>query len=610
MNLCKLVLLLGIVFASQTGYAQATWPNMAIDSLNKLIRIDQEDTNKVNHLVLLSREISRQNTDTAFIIANTALDLANKLNWVKGTAHAHIAIAWCYYVRGNYSKALEYNFKAIKTGEASGDKQTVLFALSSIGQVYDSEDDPYKAIEYHAKALQLAQEIHDEWSIARNTGMMGTAYQDLKKYPLALQYYFTAYRLTEKIGYSNGMAIWLSNIGSLYIELARYDSALWYLNRSAAIFRSSGNQWAYAGTILDIGKVHLTQKKYRKSFTSLDTALHISIRLGALEDQRNAYLALSNLYKESDIGLPGMNNAALLNKELMRNQALTYYQQYVAMKDSLNNREVQKRSLSLEFENKTASAKMEQEKKDAVSKAELYTQKIIRNSFIAGSLLLMLLIVVLVNRSKLKRGIELEKMRSRLSRDLHDDIGSTLSSINILSRTAQTNLKETNDEKTKASLEKINERSQRLLDSMSDIIWNINPGNDTMEEVMSRMREYATSLLEAKNIEYSFNFPKQQMDCRLSMEVKNNLYLIFKEAVNNLSKYSGCTHATLSLVLDEKNIQLTIEDNGIGFNEAELKHRGGLLNMQQRAQEIKGNISIHSVINKGTRIVLTMPGYC
>src|SRR5205085_10457817 len=140
-------------------------------------------------------------------------------------------------------------------------------------------------------------------------------------------------------------------------------------------------------------------------------------------------------------------------------------------------------------------------------------------------------------------------------------IGSTLSSINILSRTAQTNLHYTGDEKTKSSLEKINERSQRLLDNMSDIIWNINPGNDTIEEVMSRMREYATTILEAKKIDYIFNFPKEKMECRLNMEVKNNMYLIFKEAVNNLSKYSGCTIAKLSLTFDEKNIHMKIEDN-------------------------------------------------
>lgn len=205
--------------------------------------------------------------------------------------------------------------------------------------------------------------------------------------------------------------------------------------------------------------------------------------------------------------------------------------------------------------------------------------------------------------------INLLQVRSRLSRDLHDDIGSTLSSINILSRTTQNNLKQANDEKTKVALDKINERSQRLLDNMSDIIWNINPENDTIEEVMSRMREYATTILEARNIEYTFNFPKEEMNCQLDMQAKNNLYLIFKEAVNNLSKYSGATQASLGLYLTQTDLHLTIADNGIGFNQAEVKHSGGLANMVQRAKEMRGTLSIKSALNSGTTIELIVPRY-
>lgn len=295
-------------------------------------------------------------------------------------------------------------------------------------------------------------------------------------------------------------------------------------------------------------------------------------------------------------------------------KAYYYLKLYNDAREKLNleekKNEVELARIDYQVEKQLRQSKSEQTQKEILNQQKLKTQKIIRNSFIAGTIMLMLLIVVLINRNKLKRAVEMEKMRSRLSRDLHDDIGSTLSSINILSRTAQTNLTQVHDEKTKTSLQKINERSQRLLDSMSDIIWNINPGNDTIEEVMSRMREYATAILEAKKIDYTFNFPRHKMDCRLSMEVKNNLYLIFKEAVNNLSKYSGCTHATLSLIFDEKNIHLSIEDNGIGFDEPEIKHRGGLVNMQQRATEIKGSISIYTEINKGTTIELTIPRYC
>lgn len=265
-----------------------------------------------------------------------------------------------------------------------------------------------------------------------------------------------------------------------------------------------------------------------------------------------------------------------------------------------------------------ASAKMQQE---LISSQQLQRQKFIRNSFVAGFLSLLILIVVLINRHQLKRTIELEKMRSRLSRDLHDDIGSTLSSINILSRTAQHNLNHSNPDKISFTLEKINERSQRLLDNMHDILWKINPGNDTFEEVMSRMREYATTILEAKGIDYTFNFPKEALNCKLNMEVKNNMYLIFKEAINNLSKYSQASHAQLSLTFDDKHIYLKIEDNGAGFetkssekdfsSSSSVKSGGaGLQNMRYRALEMKGTINITSEIGKGTKIELSIPRFC
>ncbi|MFN8286850.1 MAG: sensor histidine kinase [Chitinophagales bacterium] len=203
--------------------------------------------------------------------------------------------------------------------------------------------------------------------------------------------------------------------------------------------------------------------------------------------------------------------------------------------------------------------------------------------------------------------INLLQVRSRLSRDLHDDIGSTLSSINILSSTAQNNLKHNSLEKVGEAIKKINERSQRLLNNMSDIIWNIQPGNDTMEEVISRMREFATTSFEAKNIAYKMNFPQRNIQHKLSAEVKNNLYLIFKEAVNNLTKYANCTQADVLFTLNEKEICLCINDNGVGFNQQEVKRKGGLRNMVQRAEEINATITIHSAEGKGTSLKLLLP---
>lgn len=211
------------------------------------------------------------------------------------------------------------------------------------------------------------------------------------------------------------------------------------------------------------------------------------------------------------------------------------------------------------------------------------------------------------------------KERQRLSRDLHDDIGSTLSSINIISnmmlRNDLLNHPDESGEKLKSSVEKINERSQRLLDNMSDIVWSVNPENDAMEEVLARMRMYATTVLEAKGINYNIDFPTSNIDYKLPLDVKNNLYLIFKEAVNNLAKYSNASQANVKVKVNEGILNLIIEDNGVGFTSvstssglnSEAKSGGnGLRNMQSRADEIKADLKIESELSVGTTVMLQL----
>jgi len=198
---------------------------------------------------------------------------------------------------------------------------------------------------------------------------------------------------------------------------------------------------------------------------------------------------------------------------------------------------------------------------------------------------------------------EQENIRLRVSRDLHDDIGSTLSSINMLSSTAKRRLEEKDEKKLFESLEKIGERTQYTLDNMSDIIWSIKPGNDSLSDVLSRMREYAGTVFEANEIKYSIDFPADNESIHLPLTLRNNLFLIFKEAVNNLAKYSHCTKAAISLSILQNKIKMTIDDNGVGFGPGTYQSRGnGLINMKRRAEESGAILDIISSEGKGTSI--------
>lgn len=202
---------------------------------------------------------------------------------------------------------------------------------------------------------------------------------------------------------------------------------------------------------------------------------------------------------------------------------------------------------------------------------------------------------------KERRRIQMEGLRSRISRDLHDDIGSALSSIRILS--GQNNM---NDHAKVHSLARINRSSQQMLDNMDDIIWAINPQNDSGEQLLTRMREFASGLLEAINMEYTIQFDEKIDGIQFSINQKRNAYLIYKEALNNAAKHSGAKKILLKFEFNRINrvILLTIKDDGIGFIESTPTSRNGMINMAKRATEIGGELTINSKLDKGTEVIL------
>lgn len=200
---------------------------------------------------------------------------------------------------------------------------------------------------------------------------------------------------------------------------------------------------------------------------------------------------------------------------------------------------------------------------------------------------------------------KVQAIRNNISRDLHDDIGSSLSNINILTELARRNTG--NPVKSNEYLSKAGEDIQRISESLGDIVWNINPKYDELENLFIRMKRYAADMMDGKNIDCQFSFPEKISNIKLEMEKRRDLYLIFKEAVNNLAKYSKATKATIKFSVDNNHIKLLVQDNGVGFDKETLLVGNGMQNMQQRAALLRGKLEINSQINKGTMLQLDMP---
>ena len=196
------------------------------------------------------------------------------------------------------------------------------------------------------------------------------------------------------------------------------------------------------------------------------------------------------------------------------------------------------------------------------------------------------------------------KLRLRIARDLHDEMGSTLSSISILSEAALHHLQADLD---RVRIRAIGERARQVMDAMSDIVWSVNPGNDSMPNVLERMEEFALEILESQGIALHFEATETVKTLKLPMEKRKDFYLLFKEAINNAAKYSCASDVWVSLKAENGRLSMEVRDNGRGFGHGQVNPGNGLWNMQHRAEKLGGKLLLESEERKGTRIWLELP---
>lgn len=208
-------------------------------------------------------------------------------------------------------------------------------------------------------------------------------------------------------------------------------------------------------------------------------------------------------------------------------------------------------------------------------------------------------------RYRVNQLLQLEKVRNKIASDLHDDIGSALSSISIFSEVADQQLqRRAAPEQTREIIGRISHHSRAMLDAMDDIVWAVNPRNDHFNDLEVRMREFAIPLLEARDINFEMQTGPHLQSTRLSMEGRKNIYLIFKECINNILKHAFAKHITVAIERSSHQIILTITDDGKGFDINAQNNRNGLRNLKKRASEIDGNVEIRSKPGDGTTITL------
>lgn len=226
--------------------------------------------------------------------------------------------------------------------------------------------------------------------------------------------------------------------------------------------------------------------------------------------------------------------------------------------------------------------------------------------FVAASVLAAAAIIYLFYRLRWQRVLAVERTRTMIATDLHDDIGSNLSKISVLSEVSRLR-SESGKRPDPTLLRSIAGIARDSVSSMSDIVWAIDPKRDSAEDLLFKMREYAEDLCSAKGIQLDFISSKGFEKANLKMERRRDIYLIFKESMNNLARHSGCSAAIVEIEDGGGLITLRISDNGTGFDPETASSGNGSLNIRQRAQRSGGRVAVESSPGTGTTVVAVLP---
>lgn len=203
-------------------------------------------------------------------------------------------------------------------------------------------------------------------------------------------------------------------------------------------------------------------------------------------------------------------------------------------------------------------------------------------------------------RYRLAQELKIIRLRDKIALDLHDEIGSTLSSISLFGEAARRMLPE--DHQVNQVLNRINSDTKNMMESMSDIVWSINSRNDRFDNLVNRIRAFVVQVMEAKGAKVDFQVSENLNEINLNMEQRKNLFLLIKEVVNNAAKYSSCNQLIIKLTFEHHQIHLSIEDDGKGFDLNSVQNGNGLVNMKKRADDLNASFRIDSKIGKGTSI--------
>lgn len=556
----------------------------------KALRV-HEKTEDLNGMAITTNNLANVyhhigNREKAFSFAREAVAMREKLGDIQGMCVSYENLSRMFW-EVSLDSASKYQQLAMKYAEKTGLKNLMMSSYDNLSVLMDKRRNKPEALRYINMSIALCRESGDKGALANKLRWAAILTGDLKDTVGMEKLFAEVYDLTLPMNNKRLLRDFYASKASSYRKLGDFKTAYGHLEKFYA-YRDSVVRDETATNIAELQTRYDTEKKDNEI-----ARLNTQERIRQLEIEKQKAIISGNRLeaerKQNEITL--LSQQQELSDNRIRQQAEELEKQALVARNN-------KQQLQLATQEREITAK------------QIQNQRLIRNILIGGLALLAILGWVLFNRYQLKKKVqqqqELLAVRSHIARDLHDEIGSTLTSIKILSQVSQNNLHK-DQQKTSSLLEKITEQSAQMQQGMSDIVWAIKPDNDRMENMLIRMREYIAHTLEPHGIETFVEADERALAVTLDMQQRKDLFLIFKEAVNNTVKYAQATRVDIAIRRESDKLILLVRDNGIGFARKEKSSSNGLDNMQSRAASWGGHVEISTQTGQGTTVRAEVP---
>lgn len=516
---------------------------------------------------------------------------------------------------GKNNEALDIYFKALKSAEQEKDSVHIGLLFNNIANIYEDMNEQEKALDLYKKSLEIklkygtfVQVVNAYFNVANRQLHIGELENDSTLLVKAEKNYEKALEIAQEKNFGNGRLIGWEGLGKIELSKKNFIKSKEYFNKVLEVAKATQNKPYINMANLSLAYIENDLKNYKKAEFHLKQSKDFVEKSGSITQKKQLY---ENLYIVEE------------NKGNYKN-AFEYLRKKNEIDETLTSNETKEKisRYEVKYETEKKEKEIAQQKEELLEKELAIKNRNLYAILLASALLFLGIIFFAIYKknqfkrkqlqkeidlkdalAKIKTQNRLQEQRLRISRDLHDNIGSQLTfiissvdNLKYVSKDISENLKE--------KLKGISSFTSETIHQLRDTIWAMNKNEITVEDLHTRILSFTEKAkIATQNIDFSIDYAIDKNESFSSIEGMN-LFRVVQEAINNAIKYAEASKIEVKIEKKETEFVISIIDNGIGFDIHKIDLGNGLSNMEKRMSEVGGKVQILSTVNQGTTILL------